>query len=432
MGVILIGFRNVFRNRRRSILNIIALTIGIAIMIIGFGWVGGYNTYVFGALIDFQTGHAQVLNEGYSAEAARFPLDITVPDYAALQARLTEHPDIVEAAGRVNFSVEMSNQRATIRLAGKAIEPAREARVTVIDEYIAEGSYLTEGRGVLIGRPIAERLDLAAGDVVFLTATDKFGARNFVDARIVGVFDFGYPEIDENVLFMDMESAAGFLRLDNEVTRLAVRGTGGTDASGLVREIEEIIATAGAATDHAETTTARSDGSSEDGVDLTVEEWQQFVRPAVVAVKSDTFFFWVMLVVLFILIVVGIVNSMSMAILERTDELGTLRAMGMRRRMLIRLVMAEGLCIAGIATVAALVISTPVAVYLSTTGLDVSGALPEDVPVPFGEAFNADFALLHYLVSIGVAAATAVVGSIIPAWRAARMNIVTAMYGERA
>ncbi len=414
MELIRIGWRNVFRNRRRSILNIVALTLGIAIMIIGFGWVGGYNTYIFGALIDFQTGHAQVLNRKYFDEAARFPLDITVPQYTELQERLVAHPDILEAAGRVNFSVEVSNQRATIRLAGKAIEPAREARVTVIDEYIAEGSYLTEGRGVLIGRPIAERLDLAAGDVVFLTATDKFGAQNFVDARIVGIFDFGYPEIDENVLFMDMRSAAEFLRLDDEVTRLAVRGTNGTDASGLVGEIEEIV----------------SEG--EETADLAVEEWQRFVRAAVVAVKSDTFFFWVMLVILFILIIVGIVNSMSMSILERTDELGTLRAVGMRRSALIRMVMAEGLCIAAIATVAALVVSTPVAVYLSTAGLDVSGALPEEVPVPFGEAFYADFALWHYVVSIGVAAATAIVGSIIPAWRAARMNIVTAMYGERA
>lgn len=414
MELIRIGWRNVFRNRRRSVLNVVALTLGIAIMIIGFGWVGGYNTYIFGALIDFQTGHAQVLNQKYFDEAARFPLDITVPQYTELQERLVAHPDIREAAGRVNFSVEMSNQRATIRLAGKAIEPAREARVTVIDEYIAEGSYLTAGRGVLIGRPIAERLDLAAGDVVFLTATDRFGAQNFVDARIVGIFDFGYPEIDENVLFMDMQSAAEFLRLEDEVTRLAVRGTDGTDASGLVRQIEEIV----------------SEG--EETVDLTVEEWQRFVRAAVVAVKSDTFFFWVMLVILFILIVVGIVNSMSMSILERTDELGTLRAVGMRRGALIRMVMAEGACIAAIATGAALVVSTPVAVYLSTAGLDVSGALPESVPVPFGESFNADFALWHYLVAIGVAAATAVVGSIIPAWRAARMNIVTAMYGERA
>jgi putative ABC transport system permease protein len=152
----------------------------------------------------------------------------------------------------------------------------------------------------------------------------------------------------------------------------------------------------------------------------------------VVAVKSDTFFFWVMLVILFVLIVVGIVNSMSMAVLERTDELGTLRAVGMRRGALVRLVVLEGAWISAISIVAALILSAPIAVYLSTAGLDISQALPENVPIPFGEAFHADFAVWHYFVSIGVAVATAVLGSLVPAWRAGRMNIVTAMYGERA
>jgi putative ABC transport system permease protein len=261
----------------------------------------------------------------------------------------------------------------------------------------------------------------------------------------VGIFDFGYPEIDENVLFMDMASASSFLRLDDEVTRLAVRGTVGTDVSGLLAELRPIVAEAeaaggsgeGAGRDEevatgADSSTDANDRADAESPDLTVEGWQRFVRAAVVAVQADTFFFWVMLVILFILIVVGIVNSMSMSVLERTGELGTLRAVGMRRATLIRMVVAEGVCIAGIAGAAALVISTPIALYLGTVGIDVSGALPEDVPVPFGEAFNADFALWHYLVSIGVAAATAVVGSLIPAWRAARMNIVTAMYGERA
>ncbi|NBC28466.1 MAG: FtsX-like permease family protein [Spirochaetes bacterium] len=414
-----IAWKNVFRNRRRSVLNVVALTIGITIMIIGLGWVGGYNTYVFGALIDFQTGHAQVLNQKYFDEAARFPLDITVPEYTELRKRLLEHPQVVEAAGRVNFSVELSNQRAGIRLAGKAIEPAREARVTVIDEYVTEGSYLTEKSGIMVGRPIAERLSLSVGDVVFLTATDKHGAQNFVDAPIVGIFDFGYPEIDENVIFMDMAGAQSFLRLDNEVTRLALRSSDGTNVAGLVRELEELVS--GVSVD-----------GSDGGATLTVEEWQRFVRAAVVAVKSDTFFFWVMLVILFILIIVGIVNSMSMAVLERTDELGTLRAVGMRNAALVRLVVIEGMWISAIAVAAALVVSTPIAIYLSTAGLDVSQALPENVPIPFGETFNADFAVWHYLVSIGVAVATAVLGSLIPASRAAGMNIVTAMYGERA
>ena len=369
MELFRVAWRNVFRNRRRSVLNVVALTVGVAIMVIGFGWVGGYHTYIFGALMDFQTGQAQVLNEEYFREAARFPLDITVPDYASLQESLVAHPSIREAAGRVNFTLSLSNQRASIRLAGTAIEPERERRVTVIDEYISEGDYLSDGSGVLIGRPIAERLELAAGDLVFLTATDSFGTQNFVDARIAGIFDFGYPEIDQNVLFMDMASAADFLRLDEEVTRLAVRGSAGTAAPETLAAVREVM--------------DQIDADASRNVPLVAEPWERFVQAAVTAIRADTFFFWLMLVIIFILIVVGIVNSMSMSVLERTGELGMLRALGMRRPALIRLIVAEGLCLSAIAVVAALLISTPIAVYLSTTGVNVSGMLPEEVPKTF-------------------------------------------------
>ena len=103
MNITGLAARNVFRNRRRSILNTIAIGLGVAIMIIALGWVQGYSTYIYSAIIHFQTGSAQILRKGYEEVAARFPLDLTLPEYRATRKRLLQIPGITGASGRIDF-----------------------------------------------------------------------------------------------------------------------------------------------------------------------------------------------------------------------------------------------------------------------------------------------------------------------------------------
>jgi putative ABC transport system permease protein len=129
--------------------------------------------------------------------------------------------------------------------------------------------------------------------------------------------------------------------------------------------------------------------------------------------------------------VLGILNSMSMSVRERTGEIGTLRAIGIRRRRVTVLFLYEALSIAIMAGAISVVLSLPIAGYLQLVGVDVGTALPADLPVPFGETFRADYRLWHYVLSVGVGVLSAAVGAVIPARRAARLNIAEAMSGKR-
>ena len=95
--------RNVFRNRRRSILNVTAIAVGVAIMIIALGRVQGYSTYIYRAIIRFQTGGAQILRKGYVEVATRFPLDLTLHGYQATRKQLLQMPGVTSASGRIDF-----------------------------------------------------------------------------------------------------------------------------------------------------------------------------------------------------------------------------------------------------------------------------------------------------------------------------------------
>jgi putative ABC transport system permease protein len=409
-----VAWKNVFRNRRRSILNIVALTVGMTIMVLGLGWVQGYYTYIFTAVQEFNTGHAQVLPEQYLAESPRLPVDITVSHYTTTRALVDGYPGVEEVSGRVNFSLQLSAGRSSVRLLAKGVDARREAGVTVLDEYVTDGAYLSERAGILVGAPVAEKLDLGVGDTVFVSAMDKFSVRNLLDVEVVGIFDFGYPAMDENVVFMDLETASELLSLENEVTRLVLRLDDGLDPRASLEEIASHLrdqATAGA--------------------ELSVHSWQRFAQTTVQSVRADVSSFYIMLVILYLLTVLGILNSMSMSVRERTGEIGTLRAIGIRRRRIMLLFLFEAVSIALMAAALSVVLSLPIAAYLQFVGVDVGTALPADIPVPFGETFRADYRLWHYLLAIGIGAGSAAVGAVIPARRAARLNIAEAMTGKR-
>ena len=409
-----VAWKNVFRNRRRSILNIIALTVGMSIMVLGLGWVQGYYTYIFNAVQEFNTGDAQVLPERYLAEAPRLPVDITVGNYTTTRALVDGYPGVVDAAGRVNFSLQLSAGRSSVRMLAKGIDPEHEAQVTVLDDYITDGDYLTERPGILIGAPVAEQLELAPGDTVFVSAMDKFSVQNLLDVRVIGIFDFGYPAMDENVVFIDLATASELLSLDNEVTRLVLRLE-----DGLNRRVDlEQLATY-----------VREQAPG--GGELSVHSWQRFAETTVQSVRADVSSFYIMLAILYLLTVLGILNSMSMSVRERTGEIGTLRAIGIRRRRIMILFLWEAVSLALIAAGLSVMLSLPVAAYLQIVGVDVGTALPADIPVPFGETFRADYRLWHYLLAAGVCVASAAVGAVIPARRAARLNIASAMAGKR-
>lgn len=387
-------------------MNIIALVISISIMILGLGWVAGYDTYVFGSIINFQTGHLQVLERAYLEEERRLPLDISISNPEHIAQRISDLNGVEAAAQRINFSMELSNGRDSVRMLGRAIEPEREAQVTEIGKYVQSGNYFQSGPGILLGKGIAEKLALVPGDTVFITAMDRHSVKNFTDMKVRGLFSFGYPKMDDNIVFMDMESARSFLSMEGRATKIVVKLSQDTGTDVFVEKIQDRL--------------------PEDS-GLKAYSWEHFSEAAVSAVKGDTYSFWIVLLILYVLIILGILNSMSMSIQERTKEIGTLRAIGMKRKKLLTLLFAESAGIAAAAGVFGLLFSIPVALWLQYGGIDIQSALPAEVPVPFGERFYAQFTPGHFIIGLVVGTVSALAGSLLPAVRASRLRIADAM-----
>lgn len=409
-----LAWRNVFRNPRRSLLNIVALTVGTAILFLALGWIGGYHRYIYDTLIDFETGHGKVLRDGYYAERRRMPVDLLIEEYDAARGLISFVDGVEAVTGRVRFPLRISTGEKSFSLGATALDLRYEEAVGVLADYVVEGSVPAperagEMRGLWIGRSVAEKAGIEIGDIVFLRAMNRHGVENLFDAPVIGFFDYGYPVLDDQMAYLDMGTATELLDLDGGVTEIVYRLEPGVSPEEGRRRVA----------------TALAGDALREGLQARI--WRDFAQAAVSAVEADTSSFGIIASVMYLLIVLGILNTMSMSVHERTREIGTVRAIGMSRRFLRRLFMFESIWQALIALVLAAIISAPIAYYLVKVGVDISGSMPADMPVPFGERFRADFALWHYLAAISSAFLTATIGALVPIRRAGRITVAEAM-----
>lgn len=409
MELFQMGWRNLQRNRRRTALNVVALAIGIAIMIVSVAWVRGYFTSLFEGIIELDTGHAQVLHEEYRAEQRRLPLDLTVTGYEALREELLADETVRAATGRIAFSAQIGDGRRSTRMLGRAIEPEGEAAVTMLEEHVVHGSYLTAGEGgVLLSEEMAGRMGAETGDPIFITALDQSGAENFTETVLAGTFALGYPAIDENIFYIDLASAQRLLGIKGEVTHLVLELDSGPNVGGLIDPLRTRV-------------------NETSDAPLEVYRWRTFVEVIVSAVEADIASFSIIIAVLFLLIVIGILNSMSMAVHERTREIGTLRAIGTRQGQLTRLFLAEAVSVAIVGAAAGALLAGLTGIYFGIVGFDLSALAGTGLPIPFGERFTADFRVWDYLTGAAVGVITATAGSLIPTRRASKIEIADAL-----
>jgi ABC-type lipoprotein release transport system permease subunit len=412
MELFFTAFRNIFRNKRRSVINIIAISIGVILMLIYIGWMRGYFTSLFATMINFETGHIQILNENYLNDEERMPLDINIENYRNLRTELLSDPRIDEVTARIDFTLSLSNGTESKFIMGRAIEPDREADTTVLKDYINTGNYLDKEPGIMVGKPLAERLSLSPGDYAYVTVFDRYSSRNFDQLKITGIFNFGYPVMDENLIFMDIDTADSLLDLDGEITKLVLR-------LDKYEDINPVL-------------TSLNDTFKESNSHLKAYTWQRFAQVVVSAVQQDGVSFAIIMIICFILIILGILNSMHMSVHERIREIGTLRAIGMKKKQLFSMFISESICLALVSVVIGLALGGLAAYYLQYVGFELSEVIPKDIPIPFGDRFTADFRWYDFFITGAIGVVTAVLGGILPVRAASKVDIARALTSMQA
>ncbi len=392
-----IAWRNVGRNPRRTLIVGSAISVGLGATILAMAVNYGLMFEMVATAIRTELGHVQIHAAGFDAKPG---IELRIPPGQGVGPELVGGlPEVIAWAPRVRHEGLVSSPRASVGVRLVAIDPEREAGVSVIDESLTAGRYLDgERRRVLLGERLAERLQVAVDDKVVLSVQDVSGDLTGEAYRVAGLFRTPSRELDEGALFLHIEEAQRLLGIGGDISEFVIVSGDDRALDGLAARLEERL-----------------------GADLEVRTWGE-LRPVLVSmIEIMDQMGWIMYAAIFIAMAFGIANVLLMSLYERIREIGIVLSLGMPPARLVASLLAESLILTlvGVACGVALgflgvwALSGGIDLSAWADGLEAYGMSPVIVPL----VRTADVTQ-----PLGIAVLTALLASLWPAVRAIRIR----------
>ena len=398
-----IALRNIFRNKRRSFLSFTIIGLGAAMLFLVSGFVRESLTGMEEGLAG-SYGHLQIADTGYW-DRSKEPIDyLLVPDrLSVLESILSEHEAVDSWTKNLGFSGLVGNAEKTAMVLGTGIEVGNPT-LEPMDPLVASGLALQSGADdeILLGRLLAERLGVEPGDPINLagfTVTESLNAMTIV---VSGSFKFFSQEWEEQLTFVPLGLAQRLLKTDG-VDKVLVR------VSSLDAVIPVMNALQGAVDDA--------------GLGVEIKPWQD-VAPFYNEMKT----FWEALEGLstmgvFILAFFGIMQVLTMSFMERTREVGTIRAVGTKRHQVFGMLLTEGVLLGLLGGLFGVLLGFGFGMLINASGIGwMYPGATEPMPVAI------QLLLANAVAPLMIAVLSAFLSAIYPAWHSARANVVKALH----
>ncbi len=402
---LLLAFRNVFRNRRRTVMTLIMVGGGVIGLILS----GGFFAFMINGLrehtIQEGLGHLQIFSaEHFRRDEVRV-LDTGIADWQPIASMIRSSAHVRGVAPRIDFYGMVSNGEKSSVFMGSAVDPATEQSLGFAPPLIS-GSDLNESPQheveALIGSALAKSMNVKVGDGLTLLAVTADGALNGVDVQIAGIVKTGYAEMDARYLRVTLPAAQRLLQSDR-ITNLVV----GLDST--------------ANTDAAAASLAPHLSNMSGG--LVLKKWIDLASYYLQVRNMFAGIFIFLGLIVFFMVLMASVNTLLMAMFERTREIGTMLAMGTPRLWIVTLFMLEATLTGCLGALAGVLCGNGIGGLINLSGLHM--------PAPPGLTEPIPFHVLHIpALAIGssiLVVASLAMASILPAIRASRLQIAEAL-----
>ncbi len=395
-----VSWRNVIRHGRRSLASAAAVTFGTVALILAAGFI----QWIFWAMregtIHSGLGHIQIVRAGFLEHGTADPFKYLLPDSSPDRKLVEATPHILEVAPRLSFTGLVSHGNSTLSFLGRGLDPAREVSAkgaTVIES--GEGLSNADPRGILLGQGLAANLGARVGDTVVLLVNRRNGTLNGVEAKVRGIFSTVTKAYD------DMAAQVPFA-LANEMLEAhgASRWVVYLDRTSDTRVVVQAL-----------------NGRLDRG--LQVIPWYEaadFYNKTVTLFSRQVL---VMKVIIGLVVILSISNTMMTNVMERTNEIATAMALGLRRGRILSRFLVEGVLIGLMGGLIGIGLGYVLAVVISKIGI------PMPPPPGMARGFVGQILVTQGLAwnALFVAAVTALIASLYPAWKASRMVIADAL-----
>ncbi len=345
-----LAIRNLTRNVRRTLITSVAVIFGVAVSIIGWGLVEGLDENALRAARTTATADVLLRPDGYPDDGMDLPLDKSVAVAPELAARL-------DAAGawtsRVAFTGRIVKGMDATRVVGWAYDPARESQVFPRDRWRIDGAWPEPGSptpGIVAGSGFARLMSLKAGDEVVLQARTRDGAQNALAFTVTGVVTSDNAALDNTAIWVPMDAASTLLALDGQRTHLAV---------SLSRTSPEAAA------------------ASLGGLGWYPRTTREEVADLLAVNDIRRRALGLLVFIVMAIGGTGIANTVIMSVYERVREIGTLLALGLKKREVRALFLLEGALMGTVSGVVGAMLGALVVLHYEREGIDFGARLAE-------------------------------------------------------
>ena len=417
MKTLQIAIRNVFRHRTRSIITLTAIAFGCVALI----FVGGFFEDLFFKMresyIKGHTGHLQVYKRGFFEEGSAKPFDYLITDAEEIIPFIRKTEGVMSVTARLEFAALVSTGDNTVSCIAQGVQPRYEPTIRASDvtrghedlpslggSVIEAGEPLKEREpyNALLGKGMAAGIGAKPGDSLVLVAHTVGGSINALDVNVRGVFYTSAKAFDDHALRLPLETAQELLQTD-AVQSLVIMLRDTEDTKAVQERLERMFIL--------------------QQLDLEIKRWDELSD---FYAKTQQLFgrmFLILKGVIAVIAVLSIFNTMNMAVLERTTEIGTIMAMGTKPRGVLRLFLIEGLALGAIGGALGVLLGTLIVIIVQRVGIPMPappGATMTWVSEPMLVPAVIEFAF-------GLSVVTAALSSIYPAYKASQLEIAQAL-----
>ena len=399
-----LALRNILRQRRRSFIAVAAIGFGVIAMMLS----AGYIEWIFWANRELTTvnqlGHIQVSRPGYHEEGQANPWAFLLPENSPALSVIRHIPGVKSVAPRLAFNGLISHGENTISFIGEGIDPVKDPSARNLAILEGQGLNANDPKGILMGTGLAANLGVKTGDTVVLLTNTPSGGINAVEGRVRGLASTSMKEYDDTMLRVPIGMARTLLRTQgSHLWVISLQRTEMTDK--VMKQLKAAPALKG----------------------YEIVPWTKLADFYNKTVALFSRQMGIVKSIIALIIILSISNTMTMSVMERTVEIGTAMALGVRRRRILGLFLMEGSLLGVIGGACGVLFGYLAARIISAIGIPMP-------PAPgMSRGFIAAILITPTIIweALLLALTTTLIASIYPAWRASQLVIVDALRHNR-
>jgi putative ABC transport system permease protein len=403
------AFKNLTRHKRRTIITALIIAFAILIYVMTDGLMLGMTEMSFDNIINLESGHLQIVDQNYWEDRKELPLKNLITPSAELEAEIKKTAGYVAMTKRLKFAVNLNNGIDELPVTGVGIDLGQDDKVFELQNYLVEGRMPeADSSEIIMGAKLAELMDFKTGDYAVMLIRTEEKTFNTIDGEIVGLFNTPHPSLNESNVFLPLSTAQDRLNTKGKISHYAVR-----------------------LSDQNQALTAAEELSTRLEAPLQAYSWKDAAKSLVTMIEMQDIETQVVLAVILTLAAVGIINTVILSALERMEELGMMKALGMHEREIVYTFMGEAAGIGVIGGIMGIIMGIIGLSIFNINGIDISTITAGGdmtYGFPLSGTIYAGWEISSFIFVFIYGIIVSVLASIFPALWAARKDPVKAIY----